>query len=54
MISQETVSNCLKTCNLIYGTHHMADGIKYGFKYGIIDTATGYKNAELHNEWRTR
>lgn len=36
-----------KNCSVIYGTHKMTDGIKYGLEYGFIDTATGYNNASL-------
>ena len=36
--------------NLVYGTHKMTNGIMHGIKYGAIDTATGYNNADDLNK----
>ena len=40
-------SHFLRNYHIIYGTHRMTNGLQYGLKYGIIDTATGYNNAKL-------
>lgn len=36
----------LKSLNLVYGTHKMASGLKYGVMCDAIDTATAYDNAD--------
>lgn len=41
----------IQNCKLIYGTHKRDIGIKFGLRYGFIDTANGYNNATLINKY---